>query len=57
MENSVYQIRENMKREKLLQIMCFQSQVLGFFSLDEPLRRCTLYIIGSKNYGDVATLT
>jgi hypothetical protein len=31
--------------------------VLEYFTYDESLRRCTLYIINSKNYGDVATLT
>jgi hypothetical protein len=50
-------IWKNVKREKLLQIMCFQSQVLEFFAYDEPLRRYTLYIINNKCYGDVATLT
>jgi hypothetical protein len=50
-------IRKNVKRDKLLQIMCFKSpQVLKFFSLDEQLRRYTLYAINSKSYGDVAML-
>jgi hypothetical protein len=40
-----------------LQIMCFQPQVLEFFTQDEPLRRYTLYVINSTSYGDVATLT
>jgi hypothetical protein len=41
-------IRKNTKGEKLLHIMCFQSQVLEFLTWDEPLRRYTLYIVNSK---------
>jgi hypothetical protein len=50
-------IRKDVKREKLMKITCFQSQMLGFFTYDKPLRRYTLYIINSKYYGDVAMLT
>jgi hypothetical protein len=39
---------EYAKRKKLLQIMCFQSQVLGYFTKDEPLRCYTLHIINTK---------
>jgi hypothetical protein len=48
-------IQKNVKREKLLQIMCFQSQVFKFFTWDELLQCYTLYIINSKTYIDVAT--
>jgi hypothetical protein len=41
-------IRKNLKREKLLKIMCFQPQLLEFFAWDEPLRRYTHYVINSK---------
>jgi hypothetical protein len=38
--------------------MRFQSQVSEFFfTEDEPLRRCTLYVINNISYGYVATLT
>jgi hypothetical protein len=40
--------RKNVNTETLLQFMCFQSQVLEFFTSDEPLRRYTLYIINRE---------
>jgi hypothetical protein len=36
--------------------MCFQSQVLVFFTYDKPLRCYTLDTIGCKSYSDVVTL-
>jgi hypothetical protein len=53
-ENPV--IWKNVKREKLWQIMCFQSQVFEFCTLDEPLWRYTLDTSVIKCYGDVAML-
>jgi hypothetical protein len=44
-------------REKLLQIMCFQSQIFEFCTLDEPLRHYTPDTSVIKCYGDVAMLT
>jgi hypothetical protein len=40
--------RKNITREKLLQIMCFRSQVLEYFTYDQLWRRYTPYIISSK---------
>jgi hypothetical protein len=40
--------RKNIKREKLLNMVCFSSQVLHIFAWDELLRRYTVYIISSK---------
>jgi hypothetical protein len=48
---------KNVKREKLLQIICFQSQVFEFFTQAEPLRHYTLDTSVTKCYGDVAMLT
>jgi hypothetical protein len=49
-------MRKNIKSEKLLQIMCLQSQEFEKFSQDEPsAKRYILTIV--KMYGDVATLT
>jgi hypothetical protein len=47
-DSVIWQNTKNTESERLLQIVCFQSQVLGFFTQDEPLRRYTLYIINSK---------
>jgi hypothetical protein len=48
---------KNVKREKLLQIMSFQSQVFEFCTQGEPLRRYTLDTSVIKCYSDVAVLT
>jgi hypothetical protein len=50
-------IWKNVKREKLLQIMCFQSQVFEFCASDEPLQCYTLDMSVIKCHGDVAMLT
>jgi hypothetical protein len=46
-------IQKNVKKEKFLQVMFFQFQVLEFFTYSEPLRHHTFYIISSKSYDDV----
>jgi hypothetical protein len=48
---------KNLKTGKLLQIMCFQSQVFEFCTQNEALRRYTLDTSVIKCYGDVAMLT